>query len=617
MIHFSYAVLFVPFVYQVAVALSEMPVLLTRSVNDDTFYYLQVAWNVGHGNGFTFDGINPTNGVQPLWALILSGIAPLALNKITFLRSTLIVAALANLVAGILLVYMGKDRIPGWALLFMALIWSSFQLKTNVVQSGLEISINLLFFTAVIAFLSTNIWTNPKKSYQNLLFLGLLACFLVLARLDTVIYLPGIWLIGMMRAFGSSLTHQPFQWAAFLKGSVLFSLLPLFLIGPYLLWNQINFGSILPISGQFKSFYTDRSIQSIGGRGSIGYWLWLIPLWVQTAINILDIAFSRVFLIDSFYLLNPITQMQLRIAALVAPLLSVSSYVIMRLWTRNHQKEPSFQAILRLLILTVSNFFIIWVVLTHPIQFLQPLPMKILAILALLIANVLIVATMATVKLPNAKILKKPSATFVMVGLGSVLLHLTVVIINLTGFLDYGRWYFITQYVTLFIITALLLKTLHFRPKIPWGTHMVALLFLSIGAISLVGSIAVRANHFDNYDPQTQYIARYHSAIWIFENLPNDAVLGSYNAGQLGYFSNRPVINLDGLVNNQELLYYYREGIPITVYLDSKNVTHIADYPTEYDSDDQLFKRIPRDRLTFIKEFPVTEHGDLMIFYYR
>jgi hypothetical protein len=38
---------------------------------DDAFYYFQIARNVAHGHGPTFDGIHETNGFHPLWLLLL------------------------------------------------------------------------------------------------------------------------------------------------------------------------------------------------------------------------------------------------------------------------------------------------------------------------------------------------------------------------------------------------------------------------------------------------------------------------------------------------------------------------------------------------------------------
>ncbi len=57
--------------------------------NDDTYYYLQTAWNARHLGFVTFDGINPTNGVQFLWFSILYGLTFLADDKSAFLSNHL------------------------------------------------------------------------------------------------------------------------------------------------------------------------------------------------------------------------------------------------------------------------------------------------------------------------------------------------------------------------------------------------------------------------------------------------------------------------------------------------------------------------------------------------
>jgi hypothetical protein len=46
---------------------------------------------------------------------------------------------------------------------------------------------------------------------------------------------------------------------------------------------------------------------------------------------------------------------------------------------------------------------------------------------------------------------------------------------------------------------------------------------------------------------------------WIPDHLPEDAVLASHSSGILGFFGGRPVVNLDGLVNGEELFRAIRE----------------------------------------------------------
>ena len=58
--------------------------------------------------------------------------------------------------------------------------------------------------------------------------------------------------------------------------------------------------------------------------------------------------------------------------------------------------------------------------------------------------------------------------------------------------------------------------------------------------------------------------------------MPPAIIIGSWNAGQLGYFSGRTVINLDGLINGRT---YYETVItgevPLSHYLNDRGVTLI------------------------------------------
>ena len=55
-------------------------------------------------------------------------------------------------------------------------------------------------------------------------------------------------------------------------------------------------------------------------------------------------------------------------------------------------------------------------------------------------------------------------------------------------------------------------------------------------------------------------VAQSHVYGWIRRTLPPDAVLGARDAGKLGFFSGRPVVNLDGLANDQRFLAALRDN---------------------------------------------------------
>jgi len=65
-------------------------------------------------------------------------------------------------------------------------------------------------------------------------------------------------------------------------------------------------------------------------------------------------------------------------------------------------------------------------------------------------------------------------------------------------------------------------------------------------------------------------------AKWINNNLPKDAVVGAYSSGILSYFSERRIINLDGLCNNA--IYKASNNKTIDEFLDSMKVGYLADH---------------------------------------
>ena len=59
------------------------------------------------------------------------------------------------------------------------------------------------------------------------------------------------------------------------------------------------------------------------------------------------------------------------------------------------------------------------------------------------------------------------------------------------------------------------------------------------------------------------------------KNFQSDAVFASWNAGIYSYFSNRPLINLDGLAND-EVLYYIKHN-SLSTYIRKRNIRYIVD----------------------------------------
>lgn len=67
----------------------------------------------------------------------------------------------------------------------------------------------------------------------------------------------------------------------------------------------------------------------------------------------------------------------------------------------------------------------------------------------------------------------------------------------------------------------------------------------------------------------------HNAAAWAKETLPADAVVGAWNAGTIGYLSERRVINLDGVVNSWD--FYESERHDLCSYWQEMGVTYLLD----------------------------------------
>lgn len=64
---------------------------------------------------------------------------------------------------------------------------------------------------------------------------------------------------------------------------------------------------------------------------------------------------------------------------------------------------------------------------------------------------------------------------------------------------------------------------------------------------------------------------------WMRTHLPADARIGAWNAGQLGYFSDRTIVNLDGLVNDEAYLRRLVNRAPVRDYLEAEGIQYLID----------------------------------------
>ena len=234
---------------------------------DDSFYYFSIAKQIALGNGISIDGAHATNGMHPLWLLLIAPFFATAPGHNFFDAIQRVVAFQLLLDAG--LVWLIGDTIRLYlsnadptnrrsAFLIPALIYAVCSPFVN----GLETTITALF---LILWLRHARLLTAHQPLRFWIVLGLLTGLLFLARTDmVVVILPvALWILICYRREldrGKSMTA-----AAITLG----------VIAPWLIWNLIHFGTILQSSAEAVQLFAMRKYDVM--YGPIGrYWQLLI-----------------------------------------------------------------------------------------------------------------------------------------------------------------------------------------------------------------------------------------------------------------------------------------------------------------------------------------------------
>ena len=74
----------------------------------------------------------------------------------------------------------------------------------------------------------------------------------------------------------------------------------------------------------------------------------------------------------------------------------------------------------------------------------------------------------------------------------------------------------------------------------------------------------------------TNATAYYDAAMWIRSSTPEESIVAAYNAGTMGFFSGRRVINLDGYINEKAFRKKVKQ-LGLLGYLVTNRVTYLVD----------------------------------------
>jgi hypothetical protein len=142
-------------------------------------------------------------------------------------------------------------------------------------------------------------------------------------------------------------------------------------------------------------------------------------------------------------------------------------------------------------------------------------------------------------------------------------------------------------------------------PKVKW----ILIVPLALGVIVM---------NLNTVDPRflSMCIANQNAGQWISKNLPQNAILGSWDAGVIAYFTSQKIINIDGVVNSIDYARALKKGTA-GVLLKKQGITYLVNHGIVDNGEDkelkqladELFGKGTSDYLRLEKTWPFTFRG--------
>ena len=480
---------------------------------DDTFYYFQVAVQYSRTGRWTFDGVEPTNGVQPLWAAMLSVVSVVAhaagfTDKLILARAFVLLACVLHVgSAALLFVLIRRVVSPlagiaatGALLCSPGLVWAR--------AAGMESSLYAVLLLTAILVLQEPGWR--ARTPTGWLGVGILLGLTTLSRLNAALLLP--WVVWRV-------------WRAVPPGRRSKAVLSLtagwgLLLVPYVSWNLASTGLLLPISGAAKQIEQVEVIRRAANGSRLRYVARQAPrLHAPVASRAADglwLLGSRVRFGDSVVSLRRKVGPALGGLALLAFARGAGGLI--------------FRGLARLGALGFVAGF---------------------------------AATNTAVSL----VMYPAQVEYAMAGWWLVELDLVVStsVAVLVALSLEGAW-------------GDALRAWRVRVAMAW----VTLLAVAGSAQAIPYHMAaVPARQFDWN--ATDNAGRLAAARWLKAHTQPGDLVGAWNAGVVAYFSDRSVVNLDGLVNSPAYLTTLRQG-GIPQYVLARKIRYLADSDPLFDS---------------------------------
>lgn len=215
---------------------------------------LTIARNIAEGHGMsTANGTIPTNGTQPLVTFILAGIFYFASGeKILSLQLIVIMQWIIAVITSVLIYRLGirlfSDKPEGKRIsMLAAAVWYSGPMTLMHTMNGLETE----WYTLIVVFITTIIiFRNETLNLRFSILIGFLFGIAFWIRNDAIFLISAIGLVLLM----PGLYPMSIGFVKRLAYVIMIGLTSFIIASPWLIYNKLSFGRIMPISGYAQMF---------------------------------------------------------------------------------------------------------------------------------------------------------------------------------------------------------------------------------------------------------------------------------------------------------------------------------------------------------------------------
>ncbi|HVZ38003.1 MAG TPA: hypothetical protein VHI13_01905 [Candidatus Kapabacteria bacterium] len=242
----------------------------SRPFQEDAFYSLSVAHSLADGKGLSIDGVQKTNGVQPLVCFLDAPLFAIAGDDVALaLRLVLLLQVAILLGAAMAIAWFTttllRDRSARAEIFWLvtAVVGWSYML-INGMLNGLETGLSTgLVFAAAAYYNSRIAAASERAGLGRFALLGILLGLGVLARIDEA------FLVACLIAWHAWCSHRRYgrlpgaeRFAAFRRlilECMVMGGMSVVISAPWWIYNVVEFGSLVPISGQAQQLlFPDR-----------------------------------------------------------------------------------------------------------------------------------------------------------------------------------------------------------------------------------------------------------------------------------------------------------------------------------------------------------------------